>query len=283
MKLANIKYSNLTKNNDVSWSLVLESKQDVIKYFNLISNKISKDSFEFWIKAKKGNNPTLTYISHQKLPNNLTHQIAYQYILSKVAKNNEITFLDYCKNINSVYIQKYKNMVSIIGDGNPVIVNENGGYCPLDDFFKSIEEISNPDLKTIKSYLSGDYLNKKILSISENIIVIENDSIISIELLNLIQSLGIKNYYVLNNFELKTFNYNKNDYFKMFENAINNGLKEIFLETTLIKKTQFENLKSIIESVLIKNSEKNLKVHILRNEFDYQIKTNVKNIEIFNY
>ena len=288
MKFAKIKYAKLKEpeNNDGSWSLVLESKQDVINYFNLISNKISKDSFEFWIKAKKGNDPTtLTYISHQRLPNNLTHEIAYQYILSKVEQNNEITFFDYCNNMSSVYAQKYKNMLSIINDNNPVIINEAGGYCPLDDFFKSTEEICSPDIKTIKSYLSGEHkiFNEKNISINENTIVIENDSIISIELLTLIQCLNVNNYYILNEFELKTLGYNKNDYFKMFDNAINNGLKEIILETTLIKKTQFENLKSIVESVLIKNPEKKLKVHILRNGFDHQIKTTVKNIEVINY
>lgn len=285
MKFAKIKNAKL-KNSEGILFLILESKQDVIDYFNFFSNKISEDSLDFWIKAKKGNNQTLTYISHQRVPNNLTHEIAYRYIESKTTKNNEVTFFDYCRHINSLYIEKYKNMLTIINDNNSIIVNELGGYCPFDDFFISIEEIFNPDIETIKSFLLGKLKiasNEEILLINDETIVIENDSFISMNLLTLIQSFGIKNYYILNDFETKTLGYNKKDFYHMFNNALKNGLKEIFLETTLIKKNQFKILKSIVESVLIKNPKKKLKVHILRNGFNHNIKSKVKNIEIINY
>ena len=278
MRLVKLTYS-WNSDNKGHWNLLLENKQDIIDYFELSSKKFSKDIVNFWFKAKE--TPTLSRLGHEVIPTNPAHSLAYHYISSVVngTKNEVLTVQDYYQEMNKIQLRKLQNMLSIIDAGNIVRVNAIEGYSPFDETFKILEETELTFLQLI-SYLNGehDFLNKSIFEINSDILIIENETIISFELLNLIKQLGINKYQLLKDFETVTFGYSEKDFIGMFSQGIENGLHTIILETTLIKRKQFNQLKSLIENLMkTKFQNKNLTVRILRNGFNKVITTEIKN------
>lgn len=175
---------------------------------------------------------------------------------------------EYIKHASGMFAQKIGNFLKMIQNGNPVRVNHMGGYCALDDFFKVDARYEIEDLKIVQKYLiTGrfDAVQFTVEEIKMENLVIENERFLSKEFSVALKGEGCIQYvntFMFTEFKLKTLPYEKQDYVKMFMQAVQNGLKNIFAETTMQDQAQIEDLKQVLEYVMSKNPDKTLTVTI---------------------
>lgn len=285
MRLALLTHAKPLKQDLGHWSLVLDSKQNVLIYFNLVKKKHSKSTIDFWFSAKKNEQREYPItLSHYVEWGNTTQTLASVY-LSALVEGEEVTFADYCKHMDSMLATKMHTMLNIIDSHGHVSVNPAGGYSPLDDFYEILEEKNADKINAIK-YLNGDesFVDKEPIKIGGRVLVIENDTTISGALMVLLKHYRVNDsYFFLNDFEIRTHGYSKESYFELFSNAISQGLEMIFIETTMLKLKQFQGMKQIIEAVMKMHFNKSLMVHILKNGEFEDINTDCKNIRIENH
>ena len=125
-------------------------------------------------------------------------------------------------------------------------------------------------------------MSPEVIKISGEYLVIENDKVISDEMLLYLQTMGINNkYYLLNNFRDAIYGYKEKQYYEMFNQAIENGLTTIIFETTLNDMNQITQLKNILELVMKSNPYKFLEIRIMTNT-KHNIKSGTKNIKIIS-
>lgn len=282
MRLAKIIYANPNMKSEGDWNILLDTKEDVICYFELIKGQHSDDVIDFWFQAKDAEkNPMISYGHYTS--GNGTKEIAHMFI-SSIKEGESVSISEYCNHMDAMLVQKFHRLLNIIDIYGSAKVNMVGGYSQFDDFYKIIEEMDATPIMVSK-YLQGDedFISKETININCKRLIIENDSFISGELTTFLKSYGWNNgeTQILSDFKLKTRGYNQHDFIDMFSKAIYNGLETIIVETTMLDSNQFKNMQKIIEYVVsITNSK--LNIFILKvGEFD-DIISNNENLIITN-
>ena len=275
MKLAKIKYKHTEKSNGY-WNLILESRLDVLDYIKITENQFSHDAIDFWFNYK---NSDIEQINSHLVLGNPNKNLANLYI--ETSNKDEIKLADYCNHMDSIYDNKINNMFDML----PIRVNNLGGYSTFDSFYEIIDEFSC-DIKQAKEYINNGLIDEsdKTLSIDNKNLVIENDRFISADLVSILKANNCNtDYQLLNDFKYNLSFYSNNEIYHIFNKGIQNGLLNIFLETSLYDLDQFNKFKNMFELLMIENKNFTLNVHILKSNKFADIKTKVKNINIYNY
>ena len=286
MKLAKISYAPTTESSDCHWNLILESRNDVLNYFEYESAKHSRAAMDFWFLALKRENQNDGHANIDRLSHfiggdsNSGYRAAALHILQTrlLGDDNGLTIQKYCFETDKLISNKFSFMISLINNG-PIKVNMVGGYSRYDNNYFEFESIDCDQSKMIQ-YLSGkNFLDNGIVDIKNKTLVIENDNKIEDKVLKFLTKKKLESdYYLMNNFrdvlaDKKTFE-------KTILNAINNGLENLVVMTTLTDKSQFEDYRGVFESILKTKPNKTVIFYLIRNGFQDKIKTKLNNFPI---
>lgn len=278
MKLVKLTYAPPLKSEESHWNLLLENMSDVTMYIEAAGPKFAESAIEFWDLAKKHGDKVDHYTDRE----NGVHQLGQ---IKYYTHFKELSIVDYCNHMDTILEGKFKNISAIVMNGKSIRMNSAGGYSPMSDMFQVIES-RECDKHQLLNFLSSgiNSLKKPKLEIKRPWLIIENSHATSDELFRFSRDLTRNEFipdYILN-FESETVLYDYDDFYKLFSDGLKNGWHTLIVETTLIKRHQFEKVKKIIEKVMEDNSDKSLIVYILKNGDFNDIVTDVSNIHIVN-
>lgn len=292
MKLAYIEYKDIPKKSSIdkkdTLNLILESTNDVIKYFEWTATSNGKKLIDCWDNIVENVNRGFESNSH--LPYDPIYILA-GLLARKNMATRKYSLIDLAKDYDNININKMKTMLKWITDGIDVRVSHLGGISPM-TIFRIEKEIASTEEK-IKQYLISGTINDDgfpDVNTKYSTLIIENDESISKRLKGYLKSIGLlkespykKNYSILNQFKTKTIFLSDEKKFEFIESIILKGINHIIIETTLIDKKQFIGFKKIIEKVMVKHEDRVLDVTLILNNLESNtdmLDTAIENINI---
>lgn len=260
MKLALISYANLK--GDKHWNLILETAEDVQIYFDASSKLGIQQFIDIWTELKGGQ--TWPHYFNERI-----HQASVKGALTMVSMKaeqaGECSLVDACEINDKLLFNKLRSMRKMIENGEQIRVSSKGGYSGFDEMYQTHEEMECTE-KQMREYLLAKDGMKFDLAISRNIIIIENESMVSDVLDRKIRNelkIHYSDYEPVLNFKYRTDNWTAAEFYKLFDDAVKNGLHTIIVETSINDKQQFESMAELLKKVMGNNPNKSLEVKIL--------------------
>jgi hypothetical protein len=249
--------------------LLIENYDDLNKYIHWNSLIRSKQAGNFWIGFKSQNyrQSMSDYYAHERECRNTV----IQNVLSLECENRATTsLLEYCQIADKILFDIYSTMKKFLDRGELVRVNHLGGYSPYHDGMFIIDDmIEITDDNQIMDFILTGELSLS-MEITKKSIYMENADKLNgftqydKEILDKLQKYYInkEDIQIFNQFKLKTILWDGLDYIKFFVKGIENGLENIIFESDFQDMKQFNGLKSILESVMLKYPDNTMNVYI---------------------
>jgi hypothetical protein len=278
MKLSKVTYAKFPSNGD--WCLILETQEDLKQYI-AVDNRNNVDSaLALWnrLAEYRSNNMMMDAYHASQGELGIARLMAF-HLENPKGDKRETTIVDYCTQVDSILYNKYLRMSEMIDSGVSVRTNWKGGFSGFDNYFISLEDREcNAD--TLLVYLTTGEVEKVELKFNKKVLILENDEVCSPYTYSVTRKYEYDTTQIVNRFRVRMLNKTKEEIYKLFNDAINDKLKIIFIETTLNDKAQFDGIKSIIEKVMTNNPNKHLTIYLnITTSEKLEIKT-VDNIKL---
>lgn len=242
--------------------LCIENMQDA-EYFTGINSILkSKQAINFWMGFKSQNfrSTPMDYLCHEdrESKNGIANVLALQMSLSE----KPTSIADYCSNADKLIMNMNSSILDIVDKGKMVRVFYNGGYCPIENL-EEYSEVWDINEQEAYNYLLHKTIDFKF-EINKASLVIENDSYIPERLVTkFCDESGNKkeDIQIFTSFKHRTLLFKKEDYIKLFNDGITNGLRNIIFETTAQDQGQVNNIKQVFEYVMSKHPDKHLNIY----------------------
>lgn len=289
MKLAYLQYKNFSNNKDTNredhLNLVLESVDDVVKYYGWCGNNNGRKLMEAWDdivdNVERGQEPW----SH--LPWDPIYLIA-GVLSNKNMKERPYSLVELAVDYDHIVHEKIQTMIGWINDGMEVRVNHLGGTSPMTIFEVEEEVQANEDV--IKQYLISGNINEGGIPTIDmrgaSTIIIENDRYISKKLHDYLKDVGLstsggdKNYRIMDSFKSKTEFIKMESMYKLFQSFIDSGVTHIITETTGGDAMQVHRVKKALKKVLGDNPDVKFKVTVLLNDKEKKDLFDIRGINV---
>lgn len=241
--------------------LCIENPKDVEAFVAVNALIKSKQAIGFWMSFKTQDfyNSPVDYSVHMERYNRMGGLLATKMELS----TEPTSIAKYCDMSDKIITDMNVSIAKYVIGGRAVRINEVGGYCPIDKDYSEYERVIDINEQEMYNFLLHKDISFKF-EINKPTIAIENDSYIpktTIETFCNITGNDFENVQVFTSFKHRSILFKKEDYFRFFNDGINNGLKNIVFETTSQDISQINSMKAVLEAVLEANPRKQLNLY----------------------
>lgn len=273
-----MKFAKYTSDKEYSF-LILENYSDLEMWANLNTQIRAKQAINFWMgfKSQTFRQTPVDYCAHEDNQNMMGVILG-----TKMTFTPEPTSLvKYCTNSDDIIHQMHTYALKYIRTGKLVRINTMGGMCPIDDLdeYTTIKEINELGLLNFMLHKDPDY----IMDITGKTVVLENVEHTPEKLMKeLTTTFKIPNTEIqfIGNFKQRTILYKEMDFYILFKNAIENGLRNISFDTSAQDMKQITGLKTILEKIM-SQQEFVLNIYVsCANWLKEKLTTNSENIKI---
>lgn len=259
--------------------LVIENTNDLEIFSNANAFIKAKQSINFWMgfKQEKYYNTPYGYVAHQvEAANTMASVMATKLTFS----DKPVSITDYCNFSDKVINDIHHSMLKMLCNGFDVRVNQSTGFCPIStDELSGYDEVKSiTDQEAVSFLLNNGDINYKFEINSSNLII-ENDKYAPDSLVKLLEG---KDYQLISLFKQRTIMFKPIDFFNLFKDGINNGLRSIYFATTGQDISQIQKLTQVLEQVMkaLPNAQLNIYAKLYSSEKQQSIKTELNNIHI---
>lgn len=254
--------------------LLVETEADCKAYQDIYMSLTSKKNVQsiFGFASQDFRKDFDNYLAHEGLtvaPE--TRVLALEMSLSG---KSQISFIEMCGMSDKIMIDKYLSICRIVDEGKICRLNTKGGMCPItQEDFEDFEEVIDitGNGKILNSFLINGKIDVEDIIIKGTTIIIENSSKAEDKFLDWLSDLGITNPQIINNFKMRTVLWKDEDFFNILKEGINQGLKNICIETTGQDYRQIDSFNNLLATIF--KLFPNLDLNLYLKTYNQKVKT----------
>ena len=268
--------------------ILIENLIDAKMYWDVYAPITAKKNMNAWFgfKSQTFRQSINDYLTHEG-----TNTAPETRVLAMTLdfKETSTSLVEFCTMSDNLMLQKYDIIKSQLGKEKGIVrINREGGVgiLTLDELSKYDEfiEITEENIDILQAFIICGEIHLPKIEINKEIIIIENTRDINERFVNELYKIIDKDkIQIINRFKAKGLLLKSEDYIKIFQKGIDNGLRTICFSTTGQDMHNLRNLHRLLMKLLEMNLDKKFILYI--SSWQKNVKdlfTNTENLEVIN-